>query len=378
MNSKKCYSITYNIGKYTINEEYNNRIKNGYYFNIIKDDSVYSYEFHGDFLGKKIVTDIKSYNDCILPIFNGEIIFDITCPINKHLSSGIFYMYLHNMSDVSDELNKFVESIGEYDINKFKDDATSVDIDKYELYNDNITKNISVETYRGIIINDKKIDLFDSDQYNKLSIYTNNYYVVPTYKTNYEFNELYIINLNTKKVKTLKFEYNISYSSYVQGIYNDIIYLMDEDNKKQYEIDCKKLQIRKIGDLSNNINIYENGKWFRKTIADVVENKYKFDFKNYREKIDDNNYRDTINDFIYSYVKKDDGYEVYKSNKYTPNIKNYLFDLSDVNSVIYDGDYLYFKKDNYIGRYSEKTGIKKIIQSNELLFNQNISYTVTL
>ena len=85
---------------------------------------------------------------------------------------------------------------------------------------------------------------------------------------------------------------------------------------------------------------------------------------------------DSYNDEIYTYIKDGDGYNVYKSNKYSPNLRVYLFKTNDVNSIIYDDDNVYFKNDDYIAYYSDFTGIKKIIQGNELLFNHKIKYTI--
>lgn len=379
LNNKNRHIITYNLNNFNIIEEYNKKIKNGYYIKITINDNIYSYQFDSRYLGKKIITDIKYYEDenleCILPIFNNEIIFDVTC-LNKKENNN--YVYLHNMNDVDDKLLEFIKEIDEYSVDKFIHESKTINLDKYNVYVDNIENNFSVETYRGLIINNKVINLFNNDVYSKLGTYTDNYYVVPTYKSEYEFNELYIVNLNSGKIKKLKLDYDISYSSYYEGIDGDIIYLFDIDNKTQYKIDCKKETFDRIGSLNNDINVYEDGIWDKKSVSEVIKNNYYFDFKNYRNKIDDNTFQDLVNNYIYTFVRIDNGYKVYKSNKYTPDIKNYLFDIYDINSVIYDGDKFYFKRDDYIGYYSETEGIKKIIQGNELLFNKSILFMVTL
>ena len=376
---KNKHIISYTINSFNINEEYNVKIKDSYYINIIKDSNIYSYQFQSKYFGKNIITDIKYYEDekfeCILPIFNNQIIFDITC-LNKN--DKLNYTYLHNMDNISEQLLDFARNIEQYDIKKFKNESKIIDVDNYNIYVNNINKNVSVETYRGLIINTKKIDLFNNDIYNRLSVYTNNYYIVPSYKDEYEFNEFYIVNLNNSKVKKIKLDYNISYSSYFEGIDGNTIYLFDPDNKMQYKIDCKRQKVSRIGSLNSDINIYEDGKWTKKSVSDVMKNNYYFNFNNYRKKINNDEYQDFVNNYIYTFIRNENGYKVFKSNKYTPNLKNYLFDVSDIDSIIYDNDNFYFKKDDYIGYYSEISGIKKIIQSNELLFNKNILFKVTL
>ena len=379
-NKNHKYSIIYEINEFTINEEYNFKLKNSYYLNIIHNDNVFSYQFNNNYIGKKIITDIKYYKDkeveCILPLFNGEVLFDFTCVIDKD-----YYIYLHNLTNISNGLNDFVNSIKEYDINKFKDTSNYKKVDMYNIYADNILKDVSIETYKGIINYSnkvKEIKLFDNDKYTKkLSTYTANYYVVPDYESEYGFKKIFIVNLKNNSVKTIKLDSEISFSSYIQGVEKDIIYLYDLENKKQYKVDPKKLIVKEIGNLANNINVYSDKVWTKKTVSEISDNLL-FDFKGYRTKIDNNTYVDTVNNYTYTYIKDDNEYKVYKSNKYSPNIKNYLFNISDIDSVIYDNDCVYFKKDNYIAYYSERLGLKKIIQGNELSFNKNIIFNIIL
>ena len=377
---KHRYNVEYTINDFLVVEEYNQKMKQTYYINIFHNDLVYSYQFKDDYIGKKIITDIKYYSDdkvnCILPLFNDEVIYDITC--NKNGTNK--YYYLHNISSVSEGLIEFADSIKQYDSDKFIDDSTSTTSGFYDIYVENILKKISVETYKGIITYGdklKQIDIFENDEYTKLSTYTDNYYVIPDYSDKYEFKKIYIVNLNNDKLESIKLNYGISHSSYIQGIDDDVVYLFDLENKIQYKIDCKKLIVQKIGDLNSDINVYEQGKWVKKTVSEIVKNKLVFEFKDYRTK-DEDNYIDLVDNYIYNYIKDGDVYKLYKSNKYTPNIKNYLFDLDNVDNIIYDGNYIYFKNNNYIAYYSEMTGLKKIIQGSELLFNKQILFNVIL
>ena len=81
--------------------------------------------------------------------------------------------------------------------------------------------------------------------------------------------------------------------------------------------------------------------------------------------------------FIYNFQKKNGGYVLYISNVQSTNIKKYLFDVTSVDDVIFIDDYIYFKDKDTIYYYNEQIGKRKVVDSNELLFNNNLLFTVT-
>ncbi len=380
--SHKKFEINYDIdtehGKYSINIDYNKKIPNTYYINIIHNDIMYSYQFEDEYFGERIIYNLKTYKDeekeCILPLFKDKgVIFDLTC------SDGNKEYYYHNM-EKDGNIDAFLNNIGSYDFKQFNDDSEIEKHDMFNIYLDNINNTFSFESYRGIINIDKKVNeikIFDNDKYTKnLGVFTENYYMIPNYDENYEFKTIYIINLNNSKKEIMKLEKPISFTSYIQGFNNDMVYLFDLENKIQYKISLEDMVIDIIGNLTRDVMIYEDKEWSKVSTSQIINEKPIFIFNDYRKKIDKNTYIDEVNNYIYTFNKNGDYYSIYKSNKYTPNIKNYLFDIEDINSIKYKDDYMYFKKDNYVAYYSEKTGIKKIIQSDELFFNQNISYNI--
>ncbi len=381
-NFSKKYSADYNIfsddEKFVISEQYNIAVKKNYFLTITHNDIVYSYQFGNKYFGKKIVKDIKYYKDdnmeCILPIFkNSELIFDITC---QDYNSD-FQVYYHNISKKDNKIEQLYDG---YDNSKFLDNNDNYNtINLFDIYVDNIGKNkFSVETYKGIInINKsvKEVNIFKKDIYNKeIHAYTDNYYIVANYNDVYEFNKFFVVNLSNNSVNELSFNFKISFDSYIQGIDGDYIYLLDTENKKQYKIDCKSMSITEIGSLNKGVRVYKNGVWSDTSFNNVLENNEGFDFKNNTTYVNDNIIIDKQNNYLYKYVKYNDRYNVYKSNLITPNIRLYLFYTNNYNKIIYKDGNVYFQNDDIIWLYNEFSGLKKIIQSNELLFNENILF----
>ena len=58
------------------------------------------------------------------------------------------------------------------------------------------------------------------------------------------------------------------------------------------------------------------------------------------------------------------------------DIIEYLFDVEDPTKVVYLNDTIYFIKDNSIYYYNQAYGIKRIVEYDELKFNENIKYHV--
>ena len=80
--------------------------------------------------------------------------------------------------------------------------------------------------------------------------------------------------------------------------------------------------------------------------------------------------------YYYIYEKEDDHYKVYRSPVQNIHAIEYVFDVKDIDSIIYLDDYVYFVDDNSIYYYNQATGIRKIIEYDELKFNDKIIYGV--
>lgn len=385
------YKVEYEIidksNTFKVMEAKNKKGKDNFYFEIKINDSIFPYQTFSKLNGKKQIKEIKYYKDdnyeCILPVFNKKtIIFDITCKTKGNI------VYYHNIVNKPKSLQDFAFSLDIYNEKQFID--TSTNITKKDIYTilvDNLIKNhyVSITNYQGIININKKnineINIFSSDKYIRpLSTFIGNYYITADYNENYEFTKFYIANIKNNTLKELKDYYNISFDSYIMGSLKNKLYLFDLDNKVQYEIDLKNMSISKIGNIKKGIKIFLNNTWSNIEASKVIKNKPLFENNN-RNILKDGTVIDTIGDknygFIYTYIKNNDKYLLYKSNIQNKNIKNYLFEIDNIDSVIYVDDYIYFKDGSSIYYYNEEIGKRKIIESNELLFNNQILYNVT-
>lgn len=389
----KGYKIEYKIKTsdniYNIKET---RVKNtkkeydNYYIEIKINNSIFAFQTFNNLNNKKVIKDIKYYKDdkyeCILPVFNKQtILFDITCKM------GDSYVYYHNMINKPQELKDFASSLDIYDEKKFIDTKEEIiNEGMYNIYKDNLIKEhyLAFTTYQGLTtINKNKIvttDIFNTDKYTRnLDYFINDFYITADYNENYEFNKFYIVNIKTNKLKELKDKYNISFDSYIQGSINNDLYLFDLDNKAQYKVNLKHMNIEKVGSIKKGIQQYEDGKWVSVNINDIINNNTKFK-DNKKIVLENGDIVYTLGNkkagFIYTFQKKNDSYALYQSNVQNPNIKNYLFDVSSADNVIYIDDYIYFKDKDIIYYYSGQSGKRKIVQSDELLFNNNLLFTV--
>ena len=389
---EKEYIVTEENLEFKVSEKYirnTKNEKNAYLLKIDTGNNIFSYQILDNLNDKEIVKKIKYYKDddmeCILPMFyNNKTIFDVTCNIE-----GI-QQYYHNIENRSSSLEKFVNSLVDYEKNNFIDNKSKkIENNLYTVYENNIVKNhyVLLTNYQGIMtINERNVNyvlnkqIFESDQYSRpISVFTDNYYVVADYDQNYEFNKFYVFDFKHNSLKELKTRHNISFDSYIQGVIGDIIYIFDIDNKVQYEIDPKNLEIVETGDIKTDIKYYNNGTWTRVSVSNALGKKLLFINGN-REVTDKfiiDNLGSNLTGYIYTYEKVDDKYKVYLGNAFTPEIKTYLFDISDIDSIIYVDNYIYFKDGNTIKYYSEKTGVRSLITSEELIFNKNIMYNVT-
>ena len=349
--------------------------KNNYYIEIKTNKKVYPFRIYNDLNNKrKVVKDIYYYNDknieCILPVINNNLYTDITCS-----KDGILYDY-YNIVETNINLDKYVESIGLYNLKNYQnksDDIKIIDTINYYVHK-NLNKITSVTTYNGLIINDKQIKLFDTDIYNnKLSAYVNKYYIIADYNNKYTFDLFYIINLETKKITKIESKNDISYDSYIQGIVDNKVYLYDKDNENQYEIDIENKSIKIISN-KNYIKYYRNTKWEKLNKRKANKEIY-FDYETLDNKFASYDYVEETDEFYYLYKKDGISYELYRLDK--NNMENYKYILNvPTTNIKFNQNYLYYVYKDKLYFYSDNTGLKTILQNSELEFNETIKYYI--
>lgn len=377
--------MTFNYFSKTKEEEYeivNNNItfkiketvtdENNYFFDVSFNNKNFTFQIFHDFNKTGVINDIKYFKndkyECLLPMFDNEVLMNMVC-LNEVNN------YYYDLNDP--ELNRFANSIYNFPkSDKYKKVGNII------IYEDNLISNhyINFTNYKGVYNISKdfnsllyNISLFEKDVINpKISLLTDKYYVVADYNSQYEFNKIYIVDLEqleTYEVKTKA----ISFDSYIQGNISNNIYLYDKENKIQYELNLEK---RKIIEFSSTVKNYVNNEWVVMT-PDEINNEVKFindiDYEN------DSYVRiDKVGDktgYYYLYKKNKNSYDAYRINIQDKKGLTYLFSTTNINDISYVDNNVYFIDKNTIKVFNDK-GIKTLVKYNELEFNNNISFNV--
>lgn len=355
-----------------------------YYLEISVNNSLFTYELFDDFDSKhKIVKNIYYYRDknytCVYPVLYGNYNVDIKC------LNGSIYYYYHDLVGQDAKLDEFASSLRKYKLSSYQDNETKTKTEaKMKIYTNNLVDdhNVALTTLNGIYsINDhKEVEVFKNDIYNRpISIIANNYYLVADYSQKHQFREFTLINLDGLKEYTITASDYISLNSYIQGVVDGDVYLYDPDNEEQYKINLSKHKIEKLVNKNKKVRFYQDNEWTY--ISQVKANSIVYFPKNSKmDEFSDYNlvykYGNKQSGYYYLYEKEDDHYKVYRSPVQNIHAIEYIFDVKDIDSIIYLDDYVYFVDDNSIYYYNQTTGIRKIIEYDELKFNDKIIYGV--
>ena len=364
------HTDTYNDGNFNIVENYT-ADDNNYQFNLKNNKFSLTFDVTADYnKASNIIAKIhhKKINnyECVLPIFkDGKILTDIMCKQDKTVYYG---------ADISNKITTFIKDMNEYGykLENFQDKAKKTSLSATEvIYEDNILENhyLALENYKGLTLynaEEMNVPLFDNDVYTKqVSVFTDKYYVVADYDTEYSFKIFKVVNIINDNEKEIRSYDEISFDSYIQGVVDNEIYLFDKDAKVQYKINIEDETVTKL----DNIQYYD-GSWHEMSLKDALDEK-KFD--NYKVQIDGYEKALKIGKYYYLYEKNGDNYNVYKAYNKKVKQRIFLFETSDINSIIYLQNYIYFKNGNTF-YYWSNSGIKKVIENTELEFNHDLSF----
>lgn len=373
----KGHTVDYSIYNFNVTETLKVDKTDNYYFDIKSDNFNINFQVFKNYnKAEKIISKIRFKEigeyKCVLPIFkSGEILTDIMC------ESGGVITYGRDMD--ASLIDSFASELKEYGYKKedFMDKTEATKLSSVQaLYEDNLVSNhyLAFENYKGLTLvsnTARDVKLFENDVYKKdVSIFTDKYYVVADYNEEYTFKKFYVINLINGNIREIRSYNEISFDSVVQGATLDDIYVFDKDAEVQYKLSLKYETVEKV---SGEIKYYD-GKWGTMSLSEALEGK-KFD--NYYSS-DINGY-DRVNKlgdkvgYYYLYKKVDDKYLVYRADIQNPGLITYLFTTSDMDSVIYLNDYIYFK-DGTVIYYYYNNGVRRVIENSELEFNNDILF----
>ena len=120
----------------------------------------------------------------------------------------------------------------------------------------------------------KNLNILNENRYsNDLMIAKDNYLIFPKYEKDYTFNSIIVINMETGKYSTIKYDYDINIDSYYAGSSKNILYLFDNKNEKLYEINYKKDKITLVGSESLGYFKLVKGKEVKASINEYTKEK---------------------------------------------------------------------------------------------------------
>ena len=377
---KEEHNVNYKVDNYSVKEHF--YVSNGELYDlVIKDkNNTYIYtinEKHNK--DKRIIKKIKTFKKddlvCILPIYKKNIKNNLYCNLsNKQVS--IDYLNKSN----SDSFKDIYEQAKKYKVKLTNDDDTKTKYKKLTIYKKNIPTNhvYFVWDYKGIYVitrDDIKYKKFiDYDIYdNVMSCVADNYYVLFENNSVNGIENIYYYDIKKDKVDKFKLEKKISKDSYINGVINDLIYVTDKREKKEYTISVKNENIVEVDDEQTSYIVYENGEKKELTKSDYFLEEISFNDKLFSdEKI--TIAKELKKEYNYYYfIENSEVYKVLDSNKKNRILLAELKNISDW--MIRDRELILLSEDT-VYSYTDQWGLRKILSTNELKYNYKNIYNL--
>lgn len=399
---KIIYKLEIDGMEYLIEETFNNKHRsesylphdhNNYYFEIsYRKKPLISFKIFDESYSKGLLRTFELYQDddlvCVYPIFNNhKNQLNVIC--NK---DGVQYDYLV-LKGENDKLDKFVQALKAkgFQHHSWNDEPNKeLAFEKVRVFNDNLIKNqyVVIWHYKGFYLvslnKQKKVMLLQQDRYdNSLGFLVNQYYVIPSYSATNTFSQLVRTNVTTLASHVIDLHYDISFNSFVQGTVDDKLYIIDKDNKRQYEINIANKQIMLVGDAQNQARYYYDYQWDIKEIDYIIDHNLVFkeeqiipDLLNTYGAFKIEGVMGATDGYYYLYVEEEGQVLVYRIDKQNIDVMTLLFKMPQVTNVKYIKDSIYFLNDNTLYMYQDSLGLRPLIKYDELRFNQRNMYDV--
>ena len=294
---------------------------------------------------EKIIEEVKTYESddlkCVYPVAD-----DSTIICKNEDDEYLSYNYVKEnildfskLNNINFEVKKVEKKLGDI----------SVDVSKLDL-----NSNIFIWKYNGFyqVSNDNLSILndFTNDKYkNDLGVLAGKYYFVPNYDQEYDYTKFYVYNLENNSRKEIDIDFKINYDSYINGVYNNDVYLFDKDSLKQYRFDLKKRKVFLVGDKDTEGVIFDGVNFVKKSVYDLKNGQY------------------------FSKEKRLFNYEIINKKLFliseVNDIKILIKDNFDSKDLYLVNDDVYFIEDEYLYRYSFNKEIYNVLSYNEFLFN---------
>ena len=416
------HEVSYTINNYNINEHF--YINKNHYYDLVitKDRENYTYTIEKNLSKeKRIIKEIKEFKDnnlvCIVPMYKKDTELSVYCDLNNKEVS-IDYLIKTNNSD----FKTIKKKLKKFKISYPSSSESYTEYKKNTVYQKNLLENynIYIWNYKGILVlNNKKLkyqkilnyDLYD----NIMATIVDRYYVLFENNDINGIEKIYYYDSRKNRLNTFKLKEKIAKDSYINGVVDNIIYVTDRKNQKEYKINIFKKSIERIDNDINYI-VYENNK--KKKVSksdffttDQIFNNQKMDdnidksielikeedyyYENNKDNKDNgllirnffinrpsnsrnivignNNLEINKDNNYYYYYDNNKIYKVLETNKKTSKL---LLELEDIKEwKVYDNIIIIMQRDT-IYTYTEREGLRKIVKSNELKYNYKNIYNI--
>lgn len=375
----KSYKIEYKSNNYQIKEIYKQN-NDTYHIIINNKNNKYIYTINHNFhKNKRIIKDIKTYKKnnltCIIPIYKRSIERKLYCNLNKEQIS-IDYLIKNNNKD----LKEIKKKMKVYKISFPNSSDITKKYKKIEVYQDNILEDdiYYYWNYKGLYILDKdnlnyqkvlKNDLYD----NIVSTTIKNYYILLENTSVNGIKNIYYYDFKKSKLKKYSPENILSKDVYINGVVDNIVYLTDKKEKKQYKLNIRKEKLERIDQDETIYVTYQNGKKKILSKSDFFMTEQYFT-NNQTSNKEITNSQDIKKYKDYYYFIENN--KLYKVLKYDIKHKILLLELNNIKEWNIEEDRIIILKDDIIYTYQEEIGLRKILKSNELKYNYKNIYKI--
>ena len=371
---KNEHHVSYTIDKdeiYKIEENYYKKNDDFYVLKVTTaDNSEFLFDIDNSFnKQKEIVKDIIDYKDdnieCMLLVFKGN--DKRSDPVCKQNNAIVSYNYAASNND----LNGFKEMITDYDLDKYNNNSNEREETDIIIYPDYIEEDeiIIVYSYKRVGFfskeNSKFLTFAATDNYkNILGSLVGKYYVIPYFTSNPTITKYIKYNVSTGTHDDINLTHKISKQTYINGVYNDKLYIFDRSELKQYALDPYREEITLVGDENTNGFAYINGEEKEISVYDLNN-----------ETIIFSDATDSYEGLEYQDIYVNERYAItYNNGKFYKTYKDHLedsillFTEDDAKEIKVKNNSIYYVKDDSIYRYN-KYGKVKLITRNELKYN---------
>lgn len=334
------YTIQYKIDGHNVKEKY----EDGYlYFEI---DSKYNYVIEGKRRSNKgLVTNITQVGNanelCIYPKMKKIDTYPLCFKDDKNIA----YYLIEDK-----EIKKFIDSL------EIQNEVLNSK-ESFKFFN-NLEKEeyMAVYKYDGFyILNGSKIksvNLFNKDRYdNSLCEQIDHYLVLPV-ESEFNYNSVIVLDILTGKTFNIESDYEISFDSKILGHLDNSVYILDNKNSIEYEVNIKKKEITIIGNKEDGYKVYKNG---RLKTGMLGELKSSSKWSTYDDKS------------IYTYEVNEDSITSYI--EFNDKINNIIYNSNSVILSQYR-DNIYILDNHSIYKINPLTGPKKLLIYEELNYNK--------